>query len=105
MISTTTFRKLALDLPDTDEHPHFDRASFRVNEKIFATMQEAKNQGMVILSPADQSVYCKFDPVSFSVVPGSWGAKGSTFVDLKNVKREVMKEAMRLAYETRLKKK
>lgn len=103
MISADTFRKLALALPDTDEHPHFEKSAFRVNKKIFATLHEAKNKGMVILTPADQSVYCDFDPVSFSPVPGTWGAKGSTFVDLKKVKKEVMKEAMALAYGEKLK--
>ncbi|MBO9632238.1 MAG: MmcQ/YjbR family DNA-binding protein [Chitinophagaceae bacterium] len=105
MINADTFRKLALSFPDTDEHPHFERAAFRVNKKIFATLHEAKHQGMVILTPADQSVYCDFDPASFSPVPGTWGAKGSTFVDLKKVKKEVLKEAMTLAYGERLTKK
>lgn len=30
-------RALALSLPAAEEHPHFDRASFRVRGKIFAT--------------------------------------------------------------------
>jgi hypothetical protein len=105
MINAKTFRQLALAFPETVELPHFEKASFRVKKKIFATMHEGKNQGMVILTPADQSVYCDFDPQSFSPVPGSWGAQGCTFVDMKKVKKEVMKEVMKLAYETRWKKK
>ena len=31
-------QKLALALPETSEEPHFDRTSFRVHGKIFATM-------------------------------------------------------------------
>ena len=31
-------RALALSLPLAEEHPHFDRASFRVKGKIFATL-------------------------------------------------------------------
>ena len=31
-------RVLALSLPEAQEHPHFDRSSFRVRGKIFITL-------------------------------------------------------------------
>ena len=37
MVSVETFRQMALSLKDATEEPHFDKASFRANKKIFAT--------------------------------------------------------------------
>ena len=47
MITTDTVRQLALSFEETVELPHFDRASFRVNKKIFATMAEKENIDVV----------------------------------------------------------
>jgi len=105
MISNKTFREMALALPDVAELPHFDKASFRVNKKIFATLNEAKNLGMVQLSPEEQYVYIKYDPDSFSPCTGAWGRNGSTWVQLKTVKKNVLKEAMAAAYNNLMKKK
>jgi hypothetical protein len=105
MVSSKTFRQLALACPETVELPHFEKTSFRVNKKIFATLSEEKNLGMIILTPEEQYVYCKFDPLSFSPVPGKWGLKGCTHVNLKKVNKDVLKEAMDAAYEGKLSKK
>jgi hypothetical protein len=35
----------------------------------------------------------------FYPVPGSWGQKGATFVDLKRVRKDMFKDALKLAYE------
>jgi hypothetical protein len=44
-------RALALSLPEAEEHPHFDRASFRVRGKIFATLppREKYGEDLVVL--------------------------------------------------------
>ena len=89
---------MALALAGTEESPHFDKASFRIKKKIFATLWEKENRVMLKLPPEEQSVYCLYDPLSFSPVPGSWGAKGATFVQLATVKAVVLKEALEAAY-------
>jgi hypothetical protein len=89
---------MALALAGAEESPHFDKASFRIGKKIFATLWEKENRAMVKLSPADQSVYCMYDASSFSPVPGSWGAGGATFVELGKVKTAVLKEALAAAH-------
>ena len=38
MVSVAAFRKIALSLPDAAEAPHFERAAFLVEGKIFATL-------------------------------------------------------------------
>lgn len=37
-MDVTQARQFALSLPETTEEPHFDKASFRVRGKIFATV-------------------------------------------------------------------
>jgi predicted DNA-binding protein (MmcQ/YjbR family) len=98
MVSINSFRKLALAFPGAEEQPHFHLASFRVKKKIFATLWEKENRAMLKLSLVDQSVFCSFDKAVFSPVPGSWEAKGATFVDLAKVPAAMLKDALKAAY-------
>ena len=50
-MTAAAFRKLALSLPEAVELPHFERASFRVGKKIFATMTAAGDEAMVRVAP------------------------------------------------------
>ncbi|HVM90056.1 MAG TPA: MmcQ/YjbR family DNA-binding protein [Puia sp.] len=104
MVSIETFRQIALSFPETEEHPHFHLASFRKNKKIFATLWEKDNKAMLKLPLADQYVYCALDKDTFYPVPGVWGKQGSTFVDLNKVKKPILKEALKIAYENSGKK-
>ena len=99
MVSIATVRKIALSLPETDEHAHFDRCAFRVKKKIFATMLEKDQIAMVKLTPHDQSVFCAFDKAVMYPVPGGWGLKGATYINLKKVRKSMLVDAMTLAYE------
>jgi hypothetical protein len=96
---------MALLFPDTVELPHFHLASFRVNKKIFTTLWEKENRAMIKLPLNEQSVFCKYDNTIFFPVPGKWGLKGATFVDLKKVNKTILKEALTIAYEQVAKKK
>jgi predicted DNA-binding protein (MmcQ/YjbR family) len=99
MVSQDTFRKFALSFTDAEELPHFDVASFRVKKKIFATLWEKDNKAMLKLSLVDQSVFCAFESGTvFYPVPGAWGTKGATFVDLSKVRKDMLKDALTTAY-------
>ena len=98
MVTIETFRTLALSLPDTEEKPHFDLQSFRVKGKIFATLWLKENRAMLKLSLVDQSVFCSYDPTIFFPVPGAWGKKGATFVELNKVRKDMFKDALTTAY-------
>jgi hypothetical protein len=104
MVSTSEFRTFALALPETIELPHFDLASFRIKKKIFATLSEKNNRAMVSLSPLSQSVFCAYDETVFYPVPGGWGKKGATYVDLAKVKKAMLKDALKTAYTETLSK-
>ncbi len=44
MVSIEIFRKLAMSFPETTEEPHFEKTSFRIKKKIFATFDEKNNR-------------------------------------------------------------
>ncbi len=90
---------MALSLPGAIELPHFDRASFRVNKKIFATMLEKDKTAVLMFSPLEQSVFCTFDKTIIYPVPGGWGLKGATIFELQKMKKAMMKDALGVAYE------
>ena len=105
MISIDFVRQLALSFPEAYEQEHFGIPSFRVKKKIFATIWVKDNKVMVKLSPIDQSVFCSIDAKSFQPVPGGWGAKGATFVQLSFVGEGIFKDALATAYCTAAPKK
>lgn len=98
MVDTGTFRQLALSFPDSIEVPHFEKAAFRVNKKIFATLDIKNNRACVILTEIDQSVFCAFDKAVIYPVPNKWGKNGATYVELKTVRKGMLKDALRQAY-------
>lgn len=105
MVSQPVFCQLALSLEGVETMPHFHLRSFRVKKKIFATLWEQENRVMLKLPLAEQSVFCQLDPVVFFPVPGGWGKKGATFVELKKVSKSLLREALNLAYTQALQKK
>lgn len=96
---------MALALPDVEEHPHFDKPSFRYKGKIFATIWVEDNRAMLKLTPIDQSVFGSYDSTVFFPVPGGWGLKGATLVELKKVRKDMLKDALNVAYEGEVKRK
>ena len=98
MIDVTAVRELALSFPETDEHPHFERKAFRVRKKIFATLSEKDLILNLKLTLVDQSVFCAFDKTVIYPVPGGWGRQGFTSVNLKKVRKSMLKDALTTAY-------
>ena len=98
MISMDTVRQIALAFPETDEHPHFHLRAFRVRKKIFATIDEKLKRLMVKLTLVDQSVFCAYDHSVIYPVPGGWGLKGSTYIELDKIKKDMLKDALTTAY-------
>ena len=98
MISINAFRKLALAFDEATESPHFEKTSFRVNKKIFATLDEKNSRVVVKLSAVDQSVFCSYDKSIIYPVPGKWGLEGWTMIELKKVKKEMLLDALTSSY-------
>jgi hypothetical protein len=98
MISIEQAKKIALSLPETEEKPHFHLTSFRIKNKIFATIHADKNYVMVKLSAIDQSVFCAYNTEVIFPVPGGWGKRGATFINLKKVKKSMLLDALSTAW-------
>lgn len=99
MVDVETARQIALGLAGTVEQDHFGMPSFRVNKRIFSTLRVNEHRMMVKLTPVDQSVFNTFDPAVFYPVPNKWGQKGATFVELDKVRRDMLEDALTLAWE------
>lgn len=98
MVSIEQFRQLALALPGAEEKPHFDIPSFRVKNKIFATIHTKNNRAMIKLPPVEQSVFCAIDKAIIYPVPGYWGTGGATFFELATAPEDILQHALLQAW-------
>lgn len=98
MVSVKTARELALAFDEATEAPHFEIFAFKVNKKIFSSLNEAKKLMMVKLTEIDQDVYCSIDKNIIYPVPGGWGKQGATYIELGKVKKDLLKEVLTTAY-------
>jgi len=105
MVSFETFRKLALSFENTTEEPHFEKTSFRINKKIFATFDEKNNRAVLKLNEIDQSVFCASSEMIFYPVDNKWGKQGWTIVELSKVRPEMFEDALLHSYQNVITKK
>ena len=98
MVSSNVFRQLALSFPEVTEQPHFEKLSYRVNKKTFVTHDEANERVTVKLSEKDQSVFCSYNIEIIYPVQGAWGTQGWTIIELKRIKKEMLTDALTVAY-------
>lgn len=89
---------MAMSYEKVEEMPHFEKASFRVNKKIFLTLDEKTNRACVKLSEIDQDVFSTMAKEMIYPVPNKWGKQGWTFVELSSIKKEVFKELLITSY-------
>lgn len=91
---------MALSFPETTEEPHFEKTSFRVKKKIFATFDQKYNRVCLKLSAIDQNVFSSFDKTIIYPVPNKLAKQGWTFVELDKVNEEMFEDALTTAYHT-----
>lgn len=98
MVSIQTFIQLALSFPEATEAPHFEKNSFRVSKKIFATLDIPNKRICIKLNELDQSVFCSYKKDVIYPVPNLWGKQGWTFVELKKVPKSLLMDALTTSY-------
>ncbi|MFC5410199.1 MmcQ/YjbR family DNA-binding protein [Larkinella bovis] len=98
MTAIDAFRQLALSLPEMVEQPHFEKPSFRVAKKIVATLDVPNQRVCLKLSESDQDLFSIFDKTVIYPVPNQWGKQGWTFLDLRKVPEETLRDALTAAY-------
>jgi predicted DNA-binding protein (MmcQ/YjbR family) len=98
MVSIDTFRKLALSFPEATEELHFEKTSFRVKKKIFATYDDIKKRACIKLSEIDQDVFSSADRTIIFPVDSKWGKQGWTLIEISKVRKELFIDALTTAY-------
>lgn len=98
MVDLVYFRQMALSFPETNEEPHFEKTSFRVRKKIFATYDETKNRACLKLTEADQDIFSLAAPGIIYPVDNKWGKQGYTLVELAKVRKKLFSDALISAY-------
>ncbi|GAA4332797.1 hypothetical protein GCM10023149_39250 [Mucilaginibacter gynuensis] len=98
MVNIDLFRQIALSLPEVSEQPHFEKTSFRVNKKIFATVDVHTRLASLKLSEIDQDVFSLADNTIIYPVPNKWGKQGWTIVNLAKVNEQLLTDALKTAY-------
>ncbi len=98
IITYSELKIIALSFPETTEEPHFEKTSFRVKKKIFATYNQKDNTACVKLSEKNQDLFCLADKSVIYPVANKWGKQGWTIVEMNKVKNEVFTDALKTAY-------
>ncbi|RYG45583.1 MAG: MmcQ/YjbR family DNA-binding protein, partial [Chitinophagaceae bacterium] len=76
----------------------FEKISFRVKKKIFATYDERLKRATIKLSEIDQSVFCSGGQRGISPLDNKWGKQGWTLIEMEKVHQALFKDALTTAY-------
>jgi hypothetical protein len=98
MLTCDDIRRIALALPEAQEAPHFDAASFRVKGKIFCTMGADEPRATLKFDPEDQRNLVEAHPAAISPVEGYWGRSGWTVVDCAGLAEGQVADLLRMAW-------
>jgi hypothetical protein len=99
VVSREQARDLALGLPEAVEQDHHGRPSFRVANKIFATLRDADHMN-VMLDEGGIRTATHSDPKAFEEV--WWGKKlAAVRVDLRRVDAGTLRDLLEEAWELR----
>ena len=100
-MNQSDIRAIALSLPEAEEHPHFDRPSFRVRKKIFATLPPAMDDGrhlVVLKLPELVKESLQQNNADATVSLGNWDKGGWTQLDIGRMDEDKMADLVSLAW-------
>src|SRR5271170_1168074 len=98
------FRRIALSLEGVEESSHMGSPDFRVGGRIFATLaSQSEGYGNLMLTPEQQADFVAEMPDVFLPVKGGWGRMGATHIVLAKANEDVLRGALRTAWELRCK--
>lgn len=97
------FRRIALELEGAEEGAHMGAVDFRVGGRIFATLAHAvEGYGNLMLAPEQQAAFIDELPDVFIPVAGGWGRMGATHVVLAQANEDLLRGALRTAWQRRV---
>jgi hypothetical protein len=97
MTAPEQIRHWCLEIEGVEEMPHFEKTSFRIKKKIFATLGP-DGRVCLKLNPDEQNLFGLFDPTAVYPVPNRWGKMGWTFAEPERIPEETMKDLILSAY-------
>lgn len=90
MIEGDEVRRLLMSLPEVEERETWGHPTFRVRDKIFATLAPDGSDGSVRTSKQEQAMLLASDPETFKVADYV-GRHGWVTVDLSRVDPELLR--------------
>jgi len=94
---------MVLALDGAIEQAHMGHPDFRVNGRIFATLDAQEEWGVVMLTPQQQREFRRSAKDVFVPAPGAWGRQGSTRIHLAKADESAVRSAVIVAWENKLK--
>lgn len=98
MVTRARLQTIALSFPEVTEEAHFEKSSFRVKKKIFATYDDALKRVCIKLSEIDQHVFTSMALGIVYPVDNKWGKQGWTYIELQQVEEALLEDALSIAY-------
>ncbi len=96
MVTEKTVRDIALAFPEAEEKGHFDKASFRVRNKIFMTLS-SEEDAVTLKLPLDyQQMLVENEPDLFYLT--GWAHQGWTRVRLKKIGKKHFQHVATIAW-------
>lgn len=98
MLTTATFRTLALALPDVVEGCHQGHPDFRANGRVLASLHPDGLRAMVKVAAAQQRALVAAAPAVFAPASGAWGRAGCTMLVLALADAATVRQALQDAW-------
>jgi len=98
MVPLKTAQQLALAFEGAEEMPHFEKPSFRINKKIFLTLDAKNNRACIKLPEIEQDLFSTIDKTMIYPVPNKWGKQGWTLIELKTIPKKLFMEALTASF-------
>jgi predicted DNA-binding protein (MmcQ/YjbR family) len=77
---------------------HFEKTSFRVKKKIFATYDDLNKRACIKLSEVHQYIFSSVDRSIICPVNNKWGKQGWTNIELSKISKALFIDALTTAY-------
>lgn len=90
-------RRLALALPEVSEHPHFNRVSFKVRKKIFATLAADGSNLNVFVEDVQREIMTAVDSKAYETL--HWGKTPYLHVHVAAAKARDVEALLHSAWE------
>ena len=102
-ITADDFTRIAVSLDGAEQGAHMGATDFRVGGRIFATLAYVeRGYGNLMLTPEDQASFVEELPDVFIAPDDGWGRMGVTLLVLAAASEDVVRGALRAAWQRRV---